>query len=229
MKRWMTSGIAVMFVFILSAPFGMAQEEHRGFYVEGQASAAIPTAEDLQSTASFAGRLGHQMNDHIALELESGYANFNDDLGLTEYTVVPLMGNIRVHPFGAKRFDLYLLAGLGIVFADIDLDSQAIEDTAIATTEEVLGLESGTVEALGFSVDSTAQIENAFGAQIGIGALYHFTQNVAGFLEARILFASPDATGTVTITGPNSVTTTSLEVEQDLNTVFLGGGLRVKF
>lgn len=223
MNRWfLTFAGLLTFMFIHQAGFAdQAQPMERGFYIDGQVDAAIPLDGDLQTDVFFGGRAGYQFNSLFGVDIESGYASFNDDTEIAELSIVPLLINGRLYPFQFGKANLYVFGGLGAIFSDIDIDQDQI-DPAI---REEFGV---SPSAVGISLGLNADTETTFGGQVGIGVIYNFAEHVSAFLEARILFGETDVSGTVTASDGSRTISESFEDEQELHTVFLGGGFRIR-
>ncbi|MBI1869841.1 MAG: porin family protein [Chlamydiae bacterium] len=191
-------GVVASLIFVAQGSWANEIDKHH-FYVEGQVSGAIPRDDSLDVAIYSSGRLGYDLSSHFSLDVESGYANFESDSVLGDVSMVTVLTNIRLH-VRSGNLDPYFFGGLGVVFPDID--------------DETIG-----------EVSVSADIDNALAAQFGAGILYHFTENIAAFLEWRILFAEADLTETFVI--DSDVET--FEDEQELHTGIFGGGLRIKF
>ncbi len=205
----------------LAFPLNPQAEEtidHSGLYIEGEIAAGFPTEDGLDEGAYYGGRAGYRFNNYLAAEIESGHA----DVGAISF--VPLMGNLRIHPFPGKTIDPYILAGLGGLFNDIDVDEEEIS----SVVEDVLIAEFGEV-AEDLSVSTDVDIENAFAGQVGVGTLIHLTENLSAFVEAKILLAQADVKTSVTVSDDFDSITGSAKESVDLHTVFVGGGLRLRF
>ncbi|MBI1882748.1 MAG: outer membrane beta-barrel protein [Chlamydiae bacterium] len=216
--------LVMMGLVMLTCSFAAAEvaEVEKGFYVEGQASAMIPTEDGLDTGIYANGRLGYCLNHYIALEVESGYANINEDLDVVDYDLIPLLINARIHPIKGEKFDPYLMGGLGVLFVNVNVDEEAAIDEASA----LLGVD---LRALNTNVSVDADADEAFAGQIGIGALYHFNDNIAAFLEVRGLFAQTNVNVKEIVTSDIGSSETEVDTEVKFNSVIVGGGLRIKF
>lgn len=174
MKRlFMVWGIFM--IFLAGASVSMAQEP-LGLYLEGLGGAAIPFDDDLETTAYAGGRVGFQFTPMISVEVESGYASFDIEGTPVDLNVVPLLGNVRLYLFSNEALDIYIFGGAGVIFTDVEDNSDDIE-----------------VDEIDFSFDGDA--DDAFAAQGGAGIIYHFNPHIAVFAEGRALFADLDTSG----------------------------------
>ncbi|MBI1884395.1 MAG: outer membrane beta-barrel protein [Chlamydiae bacterium] len=216
--------VIVGLMMVLSGGFAMAEmdEVKKGFYIEGQVSAMIPTEDGLQTGVYSNGRLGYRFNDYMGLEVESGYANISEDPDVVDYDLIPLLLNARLHPIKGEKFDPYLVGGLGVLFVDVNVDEEGVVDEASA----LLGVD---LSAFNTSVSVDADADEAFAGQIGIGALYHFNDNIAAFLEVRGFFAQTDVHVKEIVTSDVGSAKTEIDDEMKFHSVVVGGGLRIKF
>jgi hypothetical protein len=70
--------------------------------------------------------------------------------------------------------------------------------------------------------------DNALGGQVGIGFIYHFSERISAFGEVRVLLSEFDVSARATASGPGGTISEPITGEQELDTVLIGGGIRVK-
>lgn len=223
-KIWLGGMVALVLVAFNSGA-GFAEEFSKGFYVEGHGSAAIPVGDDeFETTAYLGGRFGYQISPLFGLEVESGYASFEDEFETLELSIVPLLVNVRAYLVEGKKFDLYVLGGIGVIFTDFKVTGTSAEVNEAFDAATGVDLEA---EGITLSIDSL-DIDDALAGQAGLGFIYHFSERIAAFAEVRVLLSEADTSARVTVSGPGGTSTESVTIEQELDTVFIGGGVRIK-
>jgi len=174
MKRFFIM-LGVMTAFLAGGSISRA-EEPMGLYLEGLGGVAIPTDDNLETSPYAGGRLGYRFTPLLSIEAESGYASFDIKNTPVDLNIVPLMGNVKLYLFSDPKMDIYVFGGAGVIFTDVEDDSDDIE-----------------VDEIDFSFDEDA--DDAFAAQGGAGIIYHFTPHISAFAEGRFLFSDFDTSG----------------------------------
>jgi opacity protein-like surface antigen len=190
---------------------------HGRFYLEPEVMAAVPTGDDTDTTVFLGGRAGRELTKWFDIEIEAGWAEFDGTFKgekIEEDTIIPLLGNVKIHIGERERFDPYLLLGFGVSFNDLSFDESRVL--------EVIGRESG-IDVSGAHL--SANVEDSFAFQIGGGLLYHMNENWSGFVEARFFHTSPDASVRASVNG--NVIEDTLD-NLDVDVFFFGAGTRIR-
>lgn len=209
MRKWLLTFGAFLFLILLNVQTSLGEDGRRGFYVEPQISGAISRESALGDSAYYGGRLGYRFGC-ISLDVESGYARFEDESGFGDISIVPLLANLRYHPLSVTTWDPYFIFGLGALFTDLHPEKEIYSDLIADLS----------------SISVSGDIDDTIAGQVGIGTLYHFTDHISGFLEIRVLFAFTDAE--TTVFEGNVPVAFAIGDDIDLRTFFLGGGIRIR-
>jgi hypothetical protein len=136
---------------------------HEELYVKPEVAYVLPADGDVDDTIFLGAKVGYQMDENIALELESGWMEYGwdatDSVQNLDIQTIPVLGNFR---YGQRCSDeemgWYSYLGAGWAFND---------------------LESNTLEA---------RADGSFAWQIGAGIEIPVTQGLDAFLDLRYLW-----------------------------------------
>ncbi len=177
-----------------------AEKVNFGFY----GAAAIPSDEDLETTGYIGGRLTYEFNDNLELGVESGYHEYKDEAGgihFGDITGIPLLA------IGSLKFPI-----------------EATDNALVPYLTGGVGVvfwdyqESSLVSDAGLDLGG----DTSFSARAGIGLEYNLNDNLALFTEGSYLWSDYDVN--LSLTG-TTVGSTSVE----MNTIFVGGGVKLNF
>jgi opacity protein-like surface antigen len=190
--------VATVIATSFSAVSVSADDHANEFYFAPEVAYVLPTDGDVDDTVFVGGRVGYNLDENLALEVESGWMEFGwDAADVTEaqnidVTTVPVIANIR---YGQRCSDeeigWYTFAGVGWATNDLDNENNAL-DTEID--------------------DSTVW-------QVGAGLDIPVASSLDAFLDVRYMGNVAD------ISGPQVVTNV-VEDEVDLSSVMFTGGLK---
>lgn len=136
---------------------------HEELYVKPEVAYVLPADGDVDDTIFLGAKVGYQMDENIALELESGWMEYGwdatDSVKNLDIQTIPVLGNFR---YGQRCSDeemgWYSYLGAGWAFND---------------------LESNTLEA---------KADGSFAWQIGAGIEIPVTQGLDAFFDLRYLW-----------------------------------------
>jgi len=135
-----------------------------GFRVNG----VLPDDKDTDNTVGFMGSLTYQATPYLRGEIESGWAQIDEDI-LGDLNIWPLFGNVHITWPTENAFTPYVLGGVGVLFTDFD-ESQLVKDVGAS-------LDTDTVLAF----------------KVGGGLDYRFNESVALNLEASFIIGEGEA------------------------------------
>lgn len=169
MRRKLFGMLAAVQCLIGTAAIAQTTSDYCGrLYVAPEVLGMFPTKKAVKDTAFVGLRFGYELDENIAIELESGWAGMDirhagRELG--ELNNTPLLANIRYGFMGARSpFDVFLLGGLGVAFNDFSVENELLTGHS----------KSGT-----------------FAAQAGAGVSYSFTPEIGITAEARYYWNDP--------------------------------------
>jgi hypothetical protein len=133
---------------------------HEELYVKPEVAYVLPADGDVDDTIFLGAKVGYQMDENIALELESGWMEYGwdatDSVKNLDIQTIPVLGNFR---YGQRCSDeeigWYSYLGAGWAFND---------------------LESNTLEA---------KADGSFAWQIGAGIEIPVTQGLDAYFDLR--------------------------------------------
>ena len=205
------AGLIVLLLLGGIAPQAMARDAKESPWdISVLGGAWFPKEDDQDASGYVAGRLTYNINEHVGVGIESGWASFgqeadvtgdgkDDDLG--DIQAIPLLANLFLRlPLEATENKLvpYAVGSVGVIFWDYN--------------------ESSLLTSNNISIDG----DTSFAARVGGGADFYITDNVAIFAEGGYLWSEYEAQGSI-----GGVVVTAPTV--DTNAAYAVGGLKIAF
>lgn len=196
-------------------PIPTKKERFSRFYLGGGAGYSIPAKEEYQSGIYFRGILGFCITKNIALQIgiihtQSNTVSSQEGLSKGKLSIIPVLLSLKFRFPIKQLFIPYIGIGGNYSFNKFSIAT----DTVSAWNK------------LGFNI--IENVENAIGFSIDAGLDYLITKNVALNIELNYF--------NVKIEGNWIIEDQITDIEESgnlknssLNTVFIGGGLRIYF
>lgn len=95
-----------------------------GLYIVPEIGYSLPTEKEIDDTYFLGLRLGSEISDNLAIEIESGYSeykiDFTDRIQNVDMQHIPLLINLHYSFSGWDKGGLFIFAGAGVGFNDLD-------------------------------------------------------------------------------------------------------------
>lgn len=168
-----------------------------------QGGAAIPNNDNSDAGANFQGRITYDINPNVGVGLTAGWISY--DFSADQGTGKVDFGDIHGIP----------------ILATIVL-KMPLESTGNRIVPYIVGGVGTIFWSFNENQGIDAEDDNTFAAQAGVGVDWYFTDHLALFGEATYLFSDDLKTGT-------SVSSVSGDIDENVNNMLVGAGLKAKF